>query len=114
MGLPPGMGISNMAGMALYGLDQRGNGDGSISMEDFGFLDQILRQAFGMALQLLDKDHDGRVSQDEIVSLVDAIPRGQFPLPVNPGSAALDTNMDSQISYEELKNGMEEAGILFN
>ena len=111
MGLPPGVGASNMAGMALYSLDQQwGNGDGGLGLEDFGFLDLIVGQAFGMALQLMDKDHDGRISQDEIVSLVDAIPRSQFPLPADPENAVLDTNMDSQISYEEAKNGLEEAG----
>ena len=109
MGLP-GMGFSYMAGIAVQGLDH--NMDGSFSLADFGFLEQILRQGFNMALQLLDKDYDNSISQDEIVSFIDILPPSQFPMHVDPGTAALDTNMDLQISYEEAKNGFEEAAPL--
>jgi len=109
----PGVGFSYMAGMAVQGLDQQqGNMDGSLSLEDFGFLDPILVQGFSMALQLLDKDYDNSISQDEIVSIIDILPPSQFPMHVDPGTAALDTNMDLQISYEEAKNGFEEAAPL--
>ena len=86
--------------------------DNKVSLEDFeAALDEVLGRGFASARQILDKNYDYQISESEINSMADQIPRRAFPMPLSQfgqGAAIYDTNMDSQISYGEFKNMLEE------
>ena len=106
----PGTPASSMVAVIIPSIDM--TKDYPISLADIkSILDPFLEQGFARAIEMLDKNNDSQISESEISILADLIPRIAFPMPLDQcGSscAIFDTNMDSQISFDEFKNIVEE------